>query len=169
MSYYQRLSNSDIKIKSANTEMAERSFIFLLYMISQHWFIKKTDLLGNKQLSFHSVHMHYLVKCDKYDLLQLNNLRGFLTPLSGIKKTEKKEKNPISIQFLFEPSSFLRFMVLNATFNNISVISWRSVLLLEETGVPRENHWPVASHWQTLSHNVVSSTPRHEQGSNSQS
>jgi hypothetical protein len=27
-------------------------------------------------------------------------------------------------------------MVLNATFNNISVISWRSVLLVEETGVP---------------------------------
>ena len=27
-------------------------------------------------------------------------------------------------------------MVLNATFNNISVILWRSVLLLEETGVP---------------------------------
>jgi hypothetical protein len=30
-------------------------------------------------------------------------------------------------------------MVLNATFNNISVISWRSVLLVEETGVPGEN------------------------------
>jgi hypothetical protein len=28
----------------------------------------------------------------------------------------------------------------NATFNNISVISWWSVLLVEETGVPRENH-----------------------------
>ena len=27
------------------------------------------------------------------------------------------------------------FMVLNATFNNISVISWRSGLLVEETGV----------------------------------
>jgi len=26
--------------------------------------------------------------------------------------------------------------------------------------VPGENHWPVPSHWQTLSHNVVSSTPR---------
>jgi translation elongation factor EF-1alpha len=25
-------------------------------------------------------------------------------------------------------------------FNNISVISWRSDLLVEETGVPRENH-----------------------------
>ena len=33
---------------------------------------------------------------------------------------------------------WLRFMVLNATFNNISVISWRSVLLVEETGVPGE-------------------------------
>jgi hypothetical protein len=39
-------------------------------------------------------------------------------------------------------------MVFNATFNNISVISWRSVLLVEETGVPEENHRPVASHWQ---------------------
>jgi hypothetical protein len=36
---------------------------------------------------------------------------------------------------------------------------WRSVLLVEETGVPGENHRPAASHWQTLSHNVLSSTP----------
>jgi len=28
-------------------------------------------------------------------------------------------------------------MVINTTFNNISVISWRLVLLVEETGVPR--------------------------------
>jgi hypothetical protein len=34
----------------------------------------------------------------------------------------------------------LWLMVFNATFNNISVISWRSVLLVEETGVPGENH-----------------------------
>jgi hypothetical protein len=38
------------------------------------------------------------------------------------------------------------FMVFNATFNNISVLSCRSVLLVEETGVPRENHRPVARH-----------------------
>jgi len=50
-------------------------------------------------------------------------------------------------------------MVFNATFNNFSVILWRSVLLMDETEVPRENHQPVASHWQTLSYNVVSSTP----------
>jgi hypothetical protein len=35
-------------------------------------------------------------------------------------------------------------MVFNATFNNISVILL--VLLVEETGVPRENHRPAASH-----------------------
>jgi len=51
-------------------------------------------------------------------------------------------------------------MVFNATFNNVSVISWRSILLVEETGVPGENHRSAASHCQTLSHNVVSSTPR---------
>ena len=60
------------------------------------------------------------------------------------------------------------FMVFYTTFNNISVILLRSVLLVEETGVLVENHWPAASHWKTLSHNVVSSTPRHERGMNSQ-
>jgi len=39
------------------------------------------------------------------------------------------------------------FMVFNATFNYISVISWRSVLFFEKTGVPGENHIPAASHW----------------------
>jgi hypothetical protein len=53
-------------------------------------------------------------------------------------------------------------MVFNTTFNNISVISWWLVLLVEETGVLCENHWPVTRHWQTLSHNVVLSTPCHE-------
>ena len=49
-------------------------------------------------------------------------------------------------------------MVFNATFNNISVISWWTVLLVEETGVPGENYPPVTG--QTLSHNVESITPR---------
>jgi len=34
--------------------------------------------------------------------------------------------------------------------------------------VGRKLQQPVTSHWRTLSHNVVSSTPRHERGSNSQ-
>ena len=33
------------------------------------------------------------------------------------------------------------------------------VLLMGDTRVLRENNWLVASHWQTLSHNVVSGTP----------
>jgi hypothetical protein len=41
---------------------------------------------------------------------------------------------------------FCVLMVFNTTFNNISVISWRSVLLVDENGGPGENHPPVASH-----------------------
>jgi hypothetical protein len=37
-------------------------------------------------------------------------------------------------------------MVFNTTFNNISVILRRSILLVKETGVPGENHRPAASH-----------------------
>ena len=33
----------------------------------------------------------------------------------------------------------------NVTLNNISVISWRSVLLVEETGVSGENHRPIVN------------------------
>ena len=42
------------------------------------------------------------------------------------------------------------------------------VLLVEETRVHGENRRPVASHSQTLSHNVASSTPCDERDSNSQ-
>ena len=52
------------------------------------------------------------------------------------------------------------FMVFNVTVNTISDISWLSVLLVKETGGPRENNRPAESHRQTLSHNIVSGTPR---------
>jgi hypothetical protein len=60
------------------------------------------------------------------------------------------------------------FLESNTTFNNISVMSWQSVVLVEKTGGPGETHRPVTSHWQTWSHNVVLSTPRHEWDSMSQ-
>ena len=59
-----------------------------------------------------------------------------------IKICKQKKKTLV----LYTISSYLiintnyRVMVFNATFNNISVMSWRSVLLVEETGVPRVNH-----------------------------
>ena len=40
---------------------------------------------------------------------------------------------------------FIFVMVFSTTFNNISAISWRSVLLVEETGGPGENHRPVTN------------------------
>jgi hypothetical protein len=39
----------------------------------------------------------------------------------------------------------VRNLVFNATFNNISPISWRPVLVVEEAGVLGENHRPWAS------------------------
>ena len=47
-------------------------------------------------------------------------------------------------------------MVFNATFNNITVILWRSVLLVEETRVPGD----LTQITDKLSHNVLSRTPR---------
>jgi hypothetical protein len=38
---------------------------------------------------------------------------------------------------------------------NISVISWQSVLLVEETGKQGENHRPTTNHWQTLKNNPI--------------
>jgi hypothetical protein len=51
-------------------------------------------------------------------------------------------------------------MLFNSSFNYISAILRLSVLLAGESAVPGENHQSTTSHWQTLSHNVVSSTPR---------
>jgi hypothetical protein len=45
----------------------------------------------------------------------------------------------------FKQLAWFGFMVFNATFSNISAISWRSVLLVDKTGGPGENPRPVAS------------------------
>ena len=50
-------------------------------------------------------------------------------------------------------------MVFNATFNNISALTWWSILFVVETVVPGENHRATASHRQSLSFYIVSSTP----------
>ena len=45
------------------------------------------------------------------------------------------------------------FVISNVTFKNISVISWRSVL------IGGENHRPVASDWQTFYHIMLYTSP----------
>jgi hypothetical protein len=64
--------------------------------------------------------------------------------------------NDITVMLMIQPCYnicclFVLFclIVFNAIFNNISVISWRSVLLMEKIGGPGENYRPVASHWET--------------------
>jgi len=41
--------------------------------------------------------------------------------------------------------AIVRVVVFNASFSNISVISWWLVLLVEETRVHGENHWLVGN------------------------
>ena len=48
--------------------------------------------------------------------------------------------NQVSLKLVNKQTTFYMVMVFKATFNNISVIASRSVLLVEETGVPREIH-----------------------------
>ena len=54
---------------------------------------------------------------------------------------------------------WLGVIVFDTIFNNISVISRSSVLLVDETGVPEENHRQVIDKLYHIM-NVVSSTPR---------
>ena len=76
-----------------------------------------------------------------------------------------KKPTTIFLKYFKKHTLSSLFWVYDATSNNISVISWRLVLLMEETWVLWENHRPVTSHWQTSSHNVVSSTPHQERDS----
>jgi hypothetical protein len=57
--------------------------------------------------------------------------------------------------FVLQKNLRIRVLVFNATFNNISAISLRIVLLVEKIGVPGENRRLAANHGKTL-HNVVS-------------
>ena len=52
----------------------------------------------------------------------------------------------------------VEIMRFNATFNSISLVSCRPVLLVEETGIPKS--------LTNLQHNAVSSSPRREWDSN---
>jgi hypothetical protein len=63
--------------------------------------------------------------------------------MNTLKKTIVWITSPI---ILHSMHIWVRVMVFNATFNNISVISWRSFLLVEETGEFGENHQAVVDH-----------------------
>ena len=117
-------------------------------------------------------HTRHIMKTDKTRIDNPENTkhrtqkRWVTWPNQRLNDVEKSCRNLYSLQshdfFICYVVFFCienEVKVFNAPFNNISVtsISWLSVLLMEETEV---NHRPFANHWQTLSYNVVSSTPR---------
>ena len=63
----------------------------------------------------------------------VNKARAHVQPTGGKDESQRESQHRTRV----------RVMVFNATFSNISVISWRLVLLVEEIGVPRENHYYV--------------------------
>lgn len=60
----------------------------------------------------------------------------------------------VEIQYLTSPSKYFNYIA--------------EVLLMEKSGIPKDNHRPAESNRQTVSHTVVSSVTRHEWDSNSQ-
>jgi hypothetical protein len=54
---------------------------------------------------------------------------------------------PIILKLDHMCAIMIDFLVFNSTFSNISAISWQPVLVVEEAGVPEENHRPWTSNW----------------------
>ena len=63
-----------------------------------------------------------------------------------LQKMEEKNAILVNMQCKYKQHHVRMCMVFNATFINMLVISWRSVLLVDETGVPGETYRPVANH-----------------------
>ena len=151
--------------------------LFVNFPIDLCTWLISTSLIWNINVDFQCVSMGHYINVTLTNTWLTYYRRYFLTEMNlssqiayqtsslirycskkSILKKEINDRKYWSLSLRFRNKVW--FMELNATFNNISAISWRSVLLMVETGVPGENHRPVAIHWQTLSHNVVLSTPR---------
>jgi hypothetical protein len=72
--------------------------------------------------------------------MQLNEIKLVIAQALDITSMKKK------LYSQRQKMSMYSVRVLNVTFRNISVMSLWSALLVEETGVPGENHRPVGSH-----------------------
>ena len=82
------------------------------------------------------IHHHLTLKGGKIFFLWPNLHKNELI----WKMQKNNQKNTIIWPSSFQWEIFgVRVIVFNTTFNNISVILWWSVLLVEETGVPGEN------------------------------
>ena len=83
------------------------------------------------------------LKTTRSHLLDLSQFSIYCraNPLSKViylQNSTNKHRYNFRVRYCFCKSA--RFMVFKVTFNNISVISWRTALLVEDTGGPAENN-----------------------------
>ena len=94
---------------------------------------------GNPQQSVRLI-VNYIIVLDSLEILEFY----FTFTIKHL-----TENSLVTFHFLYMDVLTMfrvRVMVFNATSNNISIISWLSVLLVKETGIPGENHRPATSH-----------------------
>jgi hypothetical protein len=110
------------------------------------------DFIHKIELDYDNEYFYFDTRLRTYwrHLLQLNGKHEIPHSMNSSKIPSKNHRNRLNL-YKYTQLTFglVQFMVFNATLSNISVISWRSDLLAEETGVPAENHRPVPSHLQT--------------------
>ena len=89
-----------------------------------------------------------LYKCSHHQWLQNTREWPFHCILwncqNGVKYESKKKILHPRVAPKIQSENKIDFWCFNATFSNISAISWRPVLVVEEAG---ENHRPWASNW----------------------
>ena len=81
----------------------------------------------------HVVHVQFNTPTQRFDI------HGILKEcISEFLKIQTETYQVLMCEFINFSTCKVRvkLMVFNATFNNISIVSWQSVLLVEETGVP---------------------------------
>jgi hypothetical protein len=116
------------------------STIFQLNRGSQfYWWRKPEDPEKTTDHILEMLPQDYIRKCS--GLTSLDVSHNQLVSFPNAWDCNMVSSNAVKLFMMY--SFFVSLMVFNATFNDISVKSWQSVLLAEETGGPRENHRPV--------------------------
>ena len=114
---------------------------------------KKTNgFWGKVNIFFPVYRWHYMIRC--HYLLCRRNTHDSILWWNEIYQLYMSHPT-LSLSWL----SYLIWEISLHHFQQYLSYTWLSVLFVEETGVPGKKHWPVASHWHTLLHNAVLSTP----------
>jgi hypothetical protein len=140
-----------------------------LWMDNKSHFGRETNLISHEQISFWTDMKSYCGWTTSYMLdsqIAVEKVHHKSVTVSFHWKTRLKITKPTNIGCCSHLSIFwsakknvcvhfgsiwgLGLWCLEPFYKNISVISWRSVLLVKETSVPGKNHQPGESHWQNF-------------------